>query len=115
MSAKCLCFRFAATSFYGCSPHFFSAGQTNCEPTAPSGPFTLRFDGAVVRFDETLYQRQAQSQAAVRPRLRAIRLQESFEHEGKKVRPNALPLVFNSHDGVGALNFALDSHLPAVG
>src|SRR4028119_2077366 len=63
--------------------------QLDGERCAASFPFTVRGDGAAVKLDELPYDGQAEADAAVRARRRAVGLAEGLEERGEGRRGGA--------------------------
>src|SRR6266511_1400903 len=84
-----------------------------CRP-APQA-LARRRDRPAIQFDQILNERQPQSQSAVTPRSRCVRLQESVENEWQEFRIDALARIADRDADVigGALHPQLNA--PAFG
>src|SRR5262249_39178545 len=70
-------------------------GERHRKLAAPSLPRTGDPDTALVGFDKTLYQGQAQAQPAMTPGLRPVLLTKTFKHKRNKVSRNTLAGIFH--------------------
>src|SRR5437867_9205268 len=107
----------------GALPCFVRAPVLGCDPErdpySESGTFPLAsalgFDGPPVELDEVAGDREAEPQAAERPRDGSIGLPEALEEVGEELGPDALARVANRQLEMGIHALEHDVDAPALG